>query len=171
MLGKFWEGFEKRADLMQQGKNLLSGMMQHGKKMVGDVSQHLPPNMSQQAADFGKNLWSDAQKGLHESISAHAKKVGGAAGDAIMQHLEHIAKNLNPESGMGALQDLARKAGIGKKPMGLLGRAGEAIKKHPVAAAGIGAAGGVGAGYALSRPSKPQQPMGGQDYQYYNPYV
>jgi len=171
MSGKFWEGFEKRADLMQQGKNLFGGMLAHGKKMMGGMSQHLPPNMGQQAADLGKNLWSEAQKGMHESISAHAKKVGGDAGNAILQHLEGIAKHLSPEAATEALQNLARKAGIAKKPAGLLGRAGEAVKQHPVAAAGIGTAAGVGAGYAMSRPSKPQQQAGGQDYQYYNPYV
>lgn len=171
MSGKFWEGFEKRANFVQKGKDLFSGLAQHGKKMVGDMSQHLPPNMGEQATSYGKHLWSEAQKGLHESISEHAKKVGGDAGKAILGHLEGISKHMNPEAVTDALRGLARKAGISKKPQGLLGRAGEAVKKHPVAATGLGVAGLGGAGYAMSRPSKPQQPMGGQDYQYYNPYM
>lgn len=166
MSGYFWEGFEKRAINMQ-------GAFQKGKAFLGGLSQHIPSdfkqNVGQRASEVGSAVWGDVQKGLHKSLTDHAERVGGKAGDTIIGHLENIAKNLNPEAGMDALKNLARSFGIAKKPKGLLERAGDAVKKHPVAATGLGVAGLGGAGYAMSRPTKPQQ-MGGQEYQYYNPY-
>jgi hypothetical protein len=172
MSGYFWEGFEKRAAVN------VKGVLEKGKQFLGGLSQHLPPNLQQgaqsigqKATELGSAAWGDVQKGLHKSLSDHAERLGGKAGETIIGHLEHIAKNLNPDAGMDALKNLARSVGIAKKPKGLLERAGDVVKKHPVAATGLGVAGLGGAGYAMSRPSKPQQPMGGQDYQYYNPYV
>lgn len=191
---------KRAVDFGQLGQKVMQGgqkIMQGAKNVGAKVRDYMtsPGGPSSLADEFGKPLqqaagslgasaanyakqtvkdaWHAGHEAMTESLINHAKTLGGKSGDYIYQGLEHVAKNIkDPEKITSFLQDLAGSVGLARRPKTLLERAGGFVKQHPYATTGAGIAGAGGLAYGLGRSSAPQrpQPMGGQDYQYYNPY-
>lgn len=170
----FWEGFEKRAVNLQPLKNAWGAAKGAVTNAMPTVKANLA-GMGQQAADSvsrtGKSMKRSTIKGLLKGLEGYANEVGGATAKAVHEHIAHGVKNIpHPSDLWKHLQEVGDSFGAFKKSKGVMERAGDVVKAHPIASAGLGAAGLGGAGYALgSSGGKKQKPSEG-DYQYYNPY-
>ena len=166
----FWEGFEKRAVNLQPLKNAWGA----AKGAIPAVKASLADAGRQAASDVartGKTMKRHTIKGLLKGLEGYASEVGGSTAKAIHEHIAHGVKNIpHPSDLWKHLQEVGDSFGAFKKSKGVMERAGDAVKAHPVVSAGLGAAGLGGAGYALgsSGGKKPKASEG--NYQYYNPY-